>query len=211
MSLLFLERSCKTLEEYKSNSHRSKEEKQQLPDRKKVQQVTKAKVKKKGAVRKFADTFISEDVSSVKDYIINDFIIPLIQKTICDVFEEIPKTIFYGKSSKGRRSYSDRVSYRSYSDRDRRYRDREEPRNRSRFDSDDIVFDSRGEAEKVLSVMDEIMDEYDLVRVSDLYDLAGLSCPYVWNDYGWTNIRNAEVVRVRDGYVIKMPRATNIR
>lgn len=197
------------MEEYKSNSHRSKEEKKQAPDRKKTQAVAKAKVKKKSSVRKFTETFVSEDVSNVKDYIIGDFIIPLIQKTICDIFEEIPKTIFYGKS-KGRKHTSDRLSYRSYSDRDRRDRRYDEPR-RSRFDSDDIVFDTRGEAEKVLSVMDEIMDEYDLVRVSDLYDLAGLSCPYVWNDYGWTNIRNAEVVRVRDGYVIKMPRATNIR
>ena len=96
------------MEEYKSNSHRSKEEKKQAPDRKKTQAVAKAKVKKKSSVRKFTETFVSEDVSSVKDYIIGDFIIPLIQKTICDIFEEIPKTIFYGKSSKGRRSSSDR-------------------------------------------------------------------------------------------------------
>ena len=199
--------------EYKSNSHRSKEENSKTTERK-VQKVVSGKVKekKKSGVRKFADTFISEDVGSVKDYIIGDFIIPLIQKTICDIFEEIPKTIFYGKS-RGKRSSGDRVSYRSYSDR-RDYRRRDDPRDsrsRTRFDSDDIIFDSRGEAEKVLSVMDEIMDEYELVRVSDFYDLAGLSCPYVWNDYGWTNIRNAEVVRVRDGYVIKMPKATPIK
>lgn len=199
--------------EYKSNSHRSKEENSKTTERK-VQKVVSGKVKekKKSGVRKFADTFISEDVGSVKNYIIGDFIIPLIQKTICDIFEEIPKTIFYGKS-RNKRSSGDRVSYRSYSDRRdyRRYDDPRDSRSRTRFDSDDIIFDSRGEAEKVLSVMDEIMDEYELVRVSDFYDLAGLSCPYVWNDYGWTNIRNAEVVRVRDGYVIKMPKATPIK
>lgn len=198
--------------EYKSNSHRSKEENSKTTERK-VQKVVSGKVKekKKSGVRKFADTFISEDVGSVKNYIIGDFIIPLIQKTICDIFEEIPKTIFYGKS-RDKRSSGDRVSYRSYSDRrDYRRYDHRDSRSRTRFDSDDIIFDSRGEAEKVLSVMDEIMDEYELVRVSDFYDLAGLSCPYVWNDYGWTNIRNAEVVRVRDGYVIKMPKATPIK
>ena len=200
------------MEDYISNSHRSKEN---TIERKKVEKVVKGKVKqkKKSSIRKFTDVFISEDVGSVKDYIIGDFIIPLIQKTICDIFEEIPKTIFYGKSSRGRKSAGDRVSYSSYSDRDRRDSRRyyDEPRSRSRFDSDDIIFDSRSEAEKVLSTMDEIMDEYDLVRVSDFYDLAGLSCPYVWNDYGWTNIRNAEVTRVRDGYVIKIPRAIPIK
>lgn len=203
------------MEDYKPNSRRSKEEKNDLTkERRKVEKIVSGKVKekKKSSVRKFTDVFVSEDVGSVKDYIVGDFIIPLIQKTICDVFEEIPKTIFYGKSSRGKRSSGNRVSYRSYSDKDRRdYRRYDEPRSRSRFDSDDIVFDNRGEAEKVLDTMDEIVDEYDLVRVSDFYDLAGLSCPYVWNDYGWTNIRNAEVARVRDGYVIRMPRAIPIK
>ena len=77
--------------EYKSNSHRSKEENTKTTERK-VQKVVSGKVKekKKSSVRKFADTFIYEDVGSVKDYIIGDFIIPLIQKTICDIFERCP-------------------------------------------------------------------------------------------------------------------------
>ena len=55
--------------------------------------------------------------------------------------------------------------------------------------------------------MDELIDAYGLVRVADLKDLVGISGPYTDNKYGWTNIRNAEIVRVRDGgYWIKMPR-----
>ena len=59
--------------------------------------------------------------------------------------------------------------------------------------------------------MDEIMEEYGIVRVADLYDLVGITGDYTDNKYGWTNIRSAEVVRVRDGYKIKMPRAMPIR
>ena len=51
------------------------------------------------------------------------------------------------------------------------------------------------------------MEEYGTVRVADLYDLVGVTGQYTDNNYGWTNIRNAEIVRVRDGYKIKMPRA----
>ena len=59
--------------------------------------------------------------------------------------------------------------------------------------------------------MDEIMEEYEIVRVADLYDLVGITGDFTDNKYGWTNIRNAEVVRVHDGYKIKMPRAIPIK
>ena len=64
--------------------------------------------------------------------------------------------------------------------------------------------------EDVLMRMDELMETYGLVRVADLYDLVGITGNYTDNKYGWTNIRNAEIVRVRDGYMIKMPRAVPI-
>ena len=55
--------------------------------------------------------------------------------------------------------------------------------------------------------MDELIETYGIVSVADLYDLVGKSCNYTDNKYGWTNIRNAEPVRVRDGYLLKMPKA----
>lgn len=208
------------IKEYKPNSHKSKlEAKQAEEKREKIAAVAKAKVVKKKK-NNFLSSFISDDAVSIKDYIVDEFLIPLVQNTICDIFEEIPKTIFYGKSGRRRSSNANRVSYTKYSsrrDRDRDYRDRDRDRDRDRydrrtniFDSTDIVFDSRGEAEKVLAVMDEIMQEYEIVRVADLYDLAGVSCDFPANDYGWTNIRNARVVHVRDGWVIEMPRAVSI-
>ena len=55
------------------------------------------------------------------------------------------------------------------------------------------------------------MEAYGLVRVADFYDLVGVTGNYTDNKYGWTNIRSAEIVRLRDGgYVIKLPRAMQI-
>ena len=73
------------------------------------------------------------------------------------------------------------------------------------------MLESRGEADAVLSRMDEIMEEYDIVRVADLYDLVGITGDYTDNKYGWTNIRDAKVVRVRDGYKIQLPRAMPLK
>ena len=72
------------------------------------------------------------------------------------------------------------------------------------------MLNSRGEAEDVLMRMDELMETYGLVRVADLYDLVGITGNYTDNKYGWTNIRNAEIVRVNNGYMIRMPRAVPI-
>ena len=69
------------------------------------------------------------------------------------------------------------------------------------------MLDNRGEAEEVLSRMDELIAAYGLVSVADLYDLVGITGDYTDNKYGWTDIRNASVVRVKNGYMIKMPKA----
>ena len=120
--------------------------------------------------------------------------------------------ILYGDTGRGgRRSNVDRVSYDRYSRRnDPPRRDIRDQRNNV-LDYDDISFESRGDAEKVLRGMDEIMVEYGLVRVADMQDLAGLTCDYLAMDYGWTNINSAQVVRDRGEYVIKMPRAIPIK
>ena len=66
------------------------------------------------------------------------------------------------------------------------------------------------EAEEVITKMDELIDTYGMVSVADLYDLVGKTSEYTDNKYGWTNIRTAEVIRVRDGYMLKLPKVTPI-
>lgn len=196
--------------DYKPNSHKYKEEQKNVPaERKKVEKVVKGKVKtkKKGELSKFKDMFISEDVSDVKSYIFMDVLIPAAKKAISDIVRDGIDMILYGNTH--RRSISSGasyVSYRSYSDRDRRD-DRHESRTRTGYSYDDIVLEDRGEAEEVLERMTELIDTYDVVSVADLYDLVGKPCNYTDNKYGWTNLRNAEPIRVRDGYLLKLPKA----
>ena len=59
--------------------------------------------------------------------------------------------------------------------------------------------------------MCEAIETYQMVSVADLYDLVGVTGDYTDNKYGWTNLRNAKVVRVRDGYMIDLPKALPIQ
>ena len=200
-------------EEYKPNSHKFREGQSEALTEKKIEKVVRGKVKTKpkSGVSKIADIFISEDVSNVKSYIMMDVLVPAVKKAISDIVRDGIDMILYGES-RGRRSSttSSYVSYRDYSRSDDRDRFRDS-RTRSGYNHDDIILESRGEAEEVLTRMDELIDTYGVVSVADLYDLIGKSCEYTDNKYGWTNIRNAEPIHVHDGYMLKLPKALPIK
>ena len=199
------------MEDYKPNSFKYKEEQKLNEREKRAEKIVTSKVmtKKKSKISKLTSEIISEDANSVGSYVLGEVLIPAIKKAISDIVTDGIDIILYGESRKGnRRSTADRVSYTNYASRDRVRNDR--PALNSGYSYDDIVLSSRGEAQDVLTRMDELMATYGLVRVADLYDLVGITGNYTDNKYGWTNIRNAEVVRVRDGYMIKMPRAVPI-
>ena len=198
---------------YPGNSHKSKDVKRTAPtDEKKIQKrVSKpAKTKKKGELRKIAEEFIVDDVKNIKTYVITDVLIPTIKDTIWDILTNtLDMFLFNGtKDHRKHGKSSPKISYRDYydskNDRGRNYEIRD------RFDYDELEFDSRGEADAVLTGMLETIDQYGVVSVADMYDMADVTAPYTGNRYGWTSLRNAEVVRVRNAYIIKLPKAKPI-
>jgi len=211
LSLFLFEKGVNVMEEYKPNSHKYKEDqKRSTLEKKKVEKVIAGTVKskKKSEIRKFTDVFISEDIDNVKSYILLDVLIPAIKKAISDIVTNGIDMILYGETGKTK-SYStaSKVSYRSYYDGRNGRIDYSSIRTKIGYNYDDIIFDNRGEAEDVLSRMDELISTYGLVSVADLYDLVGITGNYTDNKYGWTNIRSASVIRVRDGYMLKLPKA----
>lgn len=198
------------MEDYKPNSNRFKNEEKSKAQEKRVEKpVVTGKVvtKKQSKLRKFTDEFISEDAKNVKSYVFGEVLIPAIKKAISDIVTDGIDIILYGESRRGgKRSTSDRVSYGNYYREPRSARE-DRYSTRSGYSFDDIILTTHGEAADVLDRMDELIDTYQVVRVADLFDLVGKTCSYTDNKYGWTSIRSAEIVRVREGYWIKMPRA----
>lgn len=185
-------------------------------DDKKIERVVRgtAKVKKKSEVSKLTDVFISEDASNVKEYILMEVLVPAVKKAVSDIVTNGVDMLLYGETrSENRRSSnsSNKVSYRSYYDSNTR-RSSETPRERTRHSYDEVIIPTRGEAEEVLIKMEEYLDTYGTVTVGDFYEMCGVSSEYTDHKYGWTSMRNVPPpVRVRDGYIIKMPRALPIR
>lgn len=201
---------------YTPNSHKYKEQQKAASEEKRVTKVVKGPVKTKtNEVRKLADIFISEDISSVKNYIFMDVLVPAIKKAIYDIVTNGIDMFLYGSSGRSKNnSTGAKVSYRSYYDQknNSNYRGSENTQNRNSFDYEDIVFSNRGDAEAVKQQMMEVIGRYGVVTVSDLYEMAdpNLTPPYTSCKYGWMDVRGAEAVRVRDGYILKLPKAAPI-
>ena len=72
----------------------------------------------------------------------------------------------------------------------------------------ELVYETRADAEKVLNGMSEIINEYGFVTVADLYDISGLpGAYYTDSSIGWKgSIEEPTIKRVRDGYVIDLPK-----
>lgn len=204
------------MEQYGGNSHKMKDEQKALPEKsseeKKVGKVISgsAKSKKKGEMQKFADVFISEDVGNVKSYIFMEVLVPAVKKAISDIVTNGVDMILYGETRQ-KKNTTTKVSYGKYygnSGEQERRSSRYRQSGRNGFDYDEIIFETRGDAESVLDAMNEIISQYGVVSVGDLYDLADVSTDnFAVNKYGWTDIAGCKAVRVRDGYVLKLPKA----
>lgn len=220
------------VDNYPSNSRSTRrerpepaeQEETEKPD-KKIEKVIEGKVvrKKKSPGKKFAEVFFSsETTQGVVTFVVQDVIIPKIKDMVLEAFNEGLERKFYGdtgarsrrsRPSAGREAYVpyNRVGPSLRRD-DRRERD-EPPRARmSRearvsHDFDEVVLESRAEADFVLEKMFEVLKEYEQVTVADLLGLIGETPEYTDESYGWVSLRGASVVRTRGGlYLLDLPR-----
>ncbi len=197
------------MEIYQPNSHKAKAERAEA--KKKIEKVVNGSVKcqKKSGFQKLISIFIPEDVADVKNYIIMDVLVPAAKKAISDTID----MFLYGETGYTRKkSSSSRVSYgRYYEDKARENKIKSSYETKSGYEFENIILQSRGEAEAVLEQLDELISQYGIISVSDLYETVGITGNYTDNKYGWTSIERAQVVRLRTGeYLLKMPRALPI-
>lgn len=185
-------------EEYPSNSMS-----RGTPQKKK--QITKGRVVQRK--ESILGRIFGDNARSVGSYVLWDVIIPAAKSTISDIISNGIEMLLYGEPDRRHirrnrgRSY---VRYNSIYD-ERRPRTRTaKQRARSKFD--DIVIDTHGEADEVLSQLVECIENYDVATVADFYDLVGINSDWSDHKYGWYNLAPSKVERVRDGYVIVLPR-----
>lgn len=190
------------------------------PQRVKRAKVASAKRVRKSLLRRLKDTFKEgEPGHEVSNYVMYDVVIPAAKSTIADLIEGAIEMLLFGGESRNRHVVRNKGrSYVSYADmysggntrrggrpQVRRPHDVDRAK-RVRHDFSGVILNSRAEAEVVLAEMVELVEEYGVASVSDLYDLVGLSSEYTDNKYGWFDLTGISTSRVRDGWALELPR-----
>lgn len=167
--------------------------------------------KKKSEMRKAADSFIAEDAGNVGSYLLKEVLIPSAKKLIADITKNAVDMFLWGGTENTRKRTSSYVSYRDYHD--DRYRDdrKSSYRSGSALEYEEVVLDTLGEAQLVLDSLKDAIHRYQVVSIAELYEFAGIpNDNYTLNNYGWTSVRSAQIKRIRDGYLLVMPKAMPI-
>ena len=185
-------------------------------ERKKLEQVTTTTVTKKKSNfgTKAVAAFIGEDVHNVGEYLLYDVAIPAVKNTFSDLVSQGVERLLFGESSPRSRNTSggSRVSYGSYSRPGLAPGNRRDasPRTRRYHDFSEIELESRDEAYLVIDRLGDLIEEYGLATVADLYDLCGITTEYTDENWGWTSARHMSVIRSRHGYMLQLPKPDHV-
>lgn len=189
---------------------------------KKIKKVIEGKVvrRKKPWHARVSEVFIGGDSKTVGSYLLYDVLLPATKDTIADLMSQGVERMLFGEvRSTSRRPGARRgssngyVSYNRYSvntppwERDRREPKSSSRRARATHDFDEIILDTRVEAEEVIDRLFDLVSQYESATVADLYDLLGVESEYTDRKWGWTDLRGADAIRVPRGYKLKLPRA----
>jgi hypothetical protein len=225
------------VEQFPPNSHASRigqdgiaknEEKTdgtEVVEPKRVEQVVVSKVsrRKKPLSKRFTEMFIGGDAQTVGQFIMFEVILPALKDTIADVVSQGIEKMLYGEARSSSRRVGGRpsgqngyVSYNRYSTGSTPPGRREDPRrpmsrqSRATHNFDEIILATRPEAEEVIDRLFDLVSRYEQATVSDLYNLVGVSGNYTDEKWGWTDLRGAGATRVRNGYLLDLPRPEHL-
>ena len=74
------------------------------------------------------------------------------------------------------------------------------------------TFATRKEAEQLICDMGNLIDLYGACTIADLKDIRAKDTNYLERQhdqqYGWVSVKDAEVVKLREGYIVMLPRET---
>lgn len=199
---------------YPGNSHAevAKNETQQREKKNKVI-AGSVKVKQPSLGKKFAKAFFGAEVTDVKGYLRDT----LIQATKCMFLDGLSMLFFNTPTGRmgslmGRgANVQPAFNYSYVSNRGQALtRQPQQVNTDQRPAYDQFIFNTKDEAETVLTSMIECINTYGKVSVNDLYDMVGMTAP--WSDvyWGWTNLSTATTSRTYQGYTLILPQPIRI-
>lgn len=171
-----------------------------------------ASVKKPSTGRRFKDELIYDDGTDLKEFFLFDLLAPTIKDVIVDFGKRLLELIFYGRAS-GKAKSSGGASYVSYSSFNQSRRSDRPIASRTKriAELDSLEFESRADAENIVDLMNELIDQYGEADVKDLYSLAGItSNGFVDCQFGWRTKFPYDISYYRGTWILHVPRVIEL-
>lgn len=180
---------------------------------------TNVVVKKESEAKRFGKSFFSEDAKTVGSHVRDDVVIPSAKKLLSDVVKSAIDWLLYG--SKGSRNVTGvgNISYGSYYTRNGLVNANPipaspspmiQPQKPTLYSVNDVIIYDRGDAEAVLLNMQKAIQDYGMVSVADFYQLVNQKFEPNDNNWGWFDLKTAEIMRVDNGFSIRFPKIQHI-
>ena len=156
---------------------------------------------KKG-LAKFAHDFFAADAKSIRDYILS-VLDQNVRKILSEAGNGVINMLLYGKEKAAEQSRVKKVNYSG------RFDEEDVPvkefGKRPTFTS--IQMQSRSDCEAILKQAMTYLKRYPVIRVSDIFEWADIHTDnYMANDYGWNSVDKFEIVPIKNGWELRMPR-----
>lgn len=175
------------------------------------------KVKKKPFGQKFRETFLATDGKQVRDYIINDVLLPSARDLLFDMINKGVGRLMYGERGRipgggtfggVKTPYATPVNrmfgmggVQTFSPGQRMF----QAPGLQPASPDDFLLPSREDAEVIIEAVNDRLQAYGTVSVYELKKMLGLSTNHAENKWGWDNLRGARIDPTRDGWIMVLP------
>lgn len=214
------------MDEFPNNSSRAQHEEMSADDGRKIEKIIsgEATIRKPSKLKRFRQSFIAGDASTVGEHVFWNLLIPSAQDALSYMASTFIEMMIYGERrnrfgptstpAQGVGSTS-RINYGGISSSNRLVLGPQQnsPINEpvhTRFNPNEIVVPTRSEAEDIIKKMFEVLEKYNAVTVSDLYRMVGVSPDYTDQRWGWTNLDSADVKRVSEGVLLVLPQPQDL-
>ena len=179
-------------------------------------------------LKRFIKRFLKKDVEDIESYIRKDIIKPRLEDLAYETGRNILSLLIYGGDTDDNTtslvsSYNGTYTPYHNASKSKSGRPSEQRRVKSEdenvygtvslFDNTEIRYKTRPAAASMLNDLIQYINLYGQVSLAYYYSrIPGKTAPWTYNDYGWTDLRNVQIVACRKGgFIIDFPQPVNLR
>lgn len=191
-----------------------------VPPKKKIEPVVSgAKQVQRPATRRFFDFLFAESPKAIAARIGSEVVVPKLKMAFEDAANGFLSGMLWGEGSnrpissmlQGSMMRGGGINYNAISSQPQSLMQaRQANTSRPPGSYRDLTLPSQQYAEILLANMYDLLNQYRVVAVADLYELAGMTPQPADNGYGWTSLDGSRISKVREGFLLELPRPTLI-